>query len=285
MMEFITKTSVTNQRPAVADLRYSFLTSGSSGNATLIESDNQLLLIDCGHSGKKMEELCQSVGRSLADVDAMFITHEHSDHIKGLGVLARKYHIPIYANEKTWRALPQSVGEIATDLKYIFNEDSVKTFGSIDVESFTVSHDAASPMFYTFHQGAHKIVTMTDTGYVSERMKGVIRNADVYLFESNHDVAMLRAGRYPWNTKQRILGDEGHLSNEDAGIAMSEVIGDKTKRIYLGHLSQDNNMKDLARMTVEQTLAQQGIAVGPQVRIFDTDPTKATPLTGLNHLI
>ncbi|ATF27229.1 MBL fold metallo-hydrolase [Brochothrix thermosphacta] len=272
-------------KTSVADLRYSFLTSGSSGNATLIESDNQLLLIDCGHSGKKMEELCQSVGRSLADIDAILISHEHSDHIKGLGVLARKYQIPIYANEKTWRAMPKSVGEIATDLKFTFDTNTVQTFGSIDVESFGVSHDAADPMFYAFHQGHHKIVTMTDTGYVSERMKGVIRNADVYLFESNHDIQMLRAGRYPWSTKQRILGDEGHLSNEDAGMAMSQVLGDKTKRIYLGHLSQDNNMKDIARMAVEQTLTQQGISVGPQVQIFDTDPNKATPLTGLNKLI
>ena len=104
-MEFITKAMPQAAKTSVADLRYSFLTSGSSGNATLIESDNQLLLIDCGHSGKKMEELCQSVGRSLADIDAILISHEHSDHIKGLGVLARKYQIPIYANEKTWRAM------------------------------------------------------------------------------------------------------------------------------------------------------------------------------------
>ena len=165
-MEFITKAMPQAAKTSVADLRYSFLTSGSSGNATLIESDNQLLLIDCGHSGKKMEELCQSVGRSLADIDAILISHEHSDHIKGLGVLARKYQIPIYANEKTWRAMPKSVGEIATDLKFMFDTNTVQTFGSIDVESFGVSHDAADPMFFAFHQGQHKIVTMTDTGYV-----------------------------------------------------------------------------------------------------------------------
>ncbi|MBC2055922.1 MBL fold metallo-hydrolase [Listeria booriae] len=260
------------------ELRFSILASGSSGNATLIETANQTILVDCGLSGKKIENLFGEVGRSMTDVDAILVTHEHVDHIKGLGVLARRYEVPIYANAKTWAAMEPSIGEINSAQKFQFDMETVRSFGSLQVESFGVSHDAAEPMFYIFHSGKKKFVMITDTGYVSDRMKGHIANADAYLFESNHDVGMLRMGRYPWNVKRRILGDEGHVSNEDAGIAMSEVIGDATKRIYLGHLSKDNNMKDLARMSVSQTLAGEGIIVGEQIELFDTDPEIPTPI-------
>ncbi|WP_239256271.1 MBL fold metallo-hydrolase [Listeria ilorinensis] len=259
-------------------ISFSILASGSSGNATLVETGDQKILIDCGLSGKKMEGLFSQVGRSISDVDAILITHEHSDHIKGLGVLARKYKLPIYANRKTWQAMDSMIGEVANDQKFEFAMETVKDFGSLQVESFGVSHDAAEPMFYIFHNGNKKFVMITDTGYVSDRMKGHIAGADAYLFESNHDVEMLRMGRYPWNVKRRILGDEGHVSNEDAGLAMSEVISDRTKRIYLGHLSKDNNMKDLARMSVTQTLAGEGIIVGEQIELFDTDPEMATSI-------
>ncbi|MBC1712544.1 MBL fold metallo-hydrolase [Listeria welshimeri] len=259
-------------------IRFSILASGSSGNATLIETGDQKILVDCGLSGKKMEGLFAQVGRNMDDLDAILITHEHSDHIKGLGVLARKYKLPIYANAKTWKAMDNMIGEVSSDQKFQFDMETVKSFGSMQVESFGVSHDAIEPMFYIFHNGNKKFVMITDTGYVSDRMKGHIAGADAYLFESNHDVEMLRMGRYPWNVKRRILGDEGHVSNEDAAIAMSEVITDQTKRIYLGHLSKDNNMKELARMSVTQTLISEGIDVGGKLEIFDTDPDNATSI-------
>lgn len=259
-------------------IRFSILASGSSGNATLIETGDQKILVDCGLSGKKMEGLFAQVGRNMNDLDAILITHEHSDHIKGLGVLARKYKLPIYANAKTWKAMDNMIGEVSSDQKFQFDMETVKSFGSMQVESFGVSHDAIEPMFYIFHNGNKKFVMITDTGYVSDRMKGHIAGADAYLFESNHDVEMLRMGRYPWNVKRRILGDEGHVSNEEAAIAMSEVITDQTKRIYLGHLSKDNNMKELARMSVTQTLISEGIDVGGKLEIFDTDPDNATSI-------
>jgi phosphoribosyl 1,2-cyclic phosphodiesterase len=136
-------------------------------------------------------------------------------------------------------------------------------------------------MFYVFHHSGKKLVLITDTGYVSDRMKGIISNADAFIFESNHDVQMLRMGRYPWNVKRRILSDLGHVSNEDAAIAMSEVIGDNTKRVYLAHLSLDNNMKDLARMSVAQTLQSQGLIVGEGFDLYDTDPKVPTILTAV----
>ena len=228
-----------------------------------------------------MESLFQQIDRDISKLSGIFVTHEHSDHIKGIGILARKYKLPVFANEKTWQCDGGLVGEIPTEQKFIFNMETVKSFGAVDIESFGVSHDAAEPMFYVFHHGGKKLVLITDTGYVSDRMKGIISNADVYIFESNHDVQMLRMGRYPWNIKRRILSDVGHVSNEDAAFAMSDVIGDKTKRVYLAHLSLDNNMKDLAKMSVAQTLESRGLIAGEQFHLYDTDPKTPTILTAV----
>ncbi|MEH6991376.1 MBL fold metallo-hydrolase [Neobacillus drentensis] len=263
------------------ELRFSVLASGSTGNSLYVESDQHSFLVDAGFSGKQMEAFFQHIDRDISKLSGIFVTHEHSDHIKGIGVLARKYKLPVYANENTWRAMERNVGDIPTEQKMIFSTESVKSFGATDIESFGVSHDAAEPMFYVFHHSGKKLVLITDTGYVSDRMKGIISNADAYIFESNHDVQMLRMGRYPWNTKRRILSDLGHVSNEDAAIAMSEVIGDNTKRIYLAHLSLDNNMKDLARMSVTQTMQSQGLIVGEQFDLYDTDPKVPTILTAV----
>lgn len=262
-------------------LQFSVLASGSTGNATFIESENHSFLVDAGFSGKQMEALFEQIGRDISKLSGIFVTHEHSDHIKGVGILARKYKLPVYANEKTWKAMDHLIGEVPTEQKFVFGMETVKSFGSVDIESFGVSHDAAEPMFYVFHHEGKKLVLITDTGYVSDRMKGTISNADTYVFESNHDVSMLRMGRYPWNIKRRILSDVGHVSNEDAALAMSDVIGDHTKGIYLAHLSLDNNMKDLARMAVSQTLETKGIIIGEQVALYDTDPKTPTPLTAV----
>ncbi|WP_026073621.1 MBL fold metallo-hydrolase [Robertmurraya massiliosenegalensis] len=262
-------------------MRFSVLASGSTGNAVYVETEEHSFLVDAGLSGKQMEALFDQIGRDADKLSGLLVTHEHSDHIKGVGVLARKYKLPIYANEKTWSAMDGLIGEIPTEQKFTFDMETVKSFGSLDIESFGVSHDAAEPMFYIFHHEGKKLVLVTDTGYVSDRMKGIISNADMFVFESNHDVQMLRMGRYPWNIKRRILSDVGHVSNEDAAIAMSDVIGDQTKRIYLAHLSLDNNMKDLAKMSVTQTLQSQGIIVGEQVDLFDTDPKVPTALTAI----
>ncbi|MFB7138424.1 MBL fold metallo-hydrolase [Gottfriedia sp. NPDC056225] len=259
-------------------LHFSVLASGSTGNALYVGTEKTKLLVDTGLSGKAMESLFKEINRDIKEVSGILVTHEHSDHIKGLGVLARRYQVPIYANEKTWKAMNHLIGEIPTEQKFIFNMETTIQFGDIEVESFGVSHDAAEPMFYVFHHNGKKFVTITDTGYVSDRMKGIISNADMYIFESNHDVEMLRMGKYPWSIKRRILSDVGHVSNEDAALAMADVIGDKTKRIYLAHLSQDNNMKELAKMSVTQTLEGKGFDVGMQFELHDTDPQKPTDI-------
>ena len=255
-------------------MRFSVLASGSTGNAFYIETGNTRLLVDAGLSGKQMDRLFQEIDADPKELDGILVTHEHTDHIKGLGIIARKYELPIYANEKTWQAMEKNIGNIQTDQKFHFEANHVQTFGDMDVESFSVSHDAIDPMFFTFHHEDKKVALVTDLGYVSERIKKTIEGANAFVFEANHDVSMLQMGSYPWNVKRRILGDYGHVSNEDCGLALSDVITNETKRVYLAHLSKDNNMKELARMSVDQVLQERDIKMG----LYDTDPITATPL-------
>ncbi len=262
-------------------LQFSVLASGSTGNAIYVATEKQRILVDAGLSGKAMEGLFQKVDCCPSNLDAILVSHEHSDHIKGVGILARKYNIPVFANEKTWNAMEGALGKLTLDQRCIFKMEETKTFGDLDIESFGVSHDAAEPMFYVFHHGGKKLSVITDTGYVSDRMKGTIKDSDVYIFESNHDMNMLRMGKYPWSVKRRILSDVGHVSNEDAALALAEVIGTKATRVYLAHLSKDNNMKDLAHLTVKQTLLEQGFEVGGTLKLFDTDPVKPTELVAV----
>lgn len=261
--------------------KYSILASGSTGNAFYLESDQKKLLVDAGLTGKKIEQLLGEINRKAEDLDAIFITHEHSDHIKGVGILARKYGLDIYANSQTWKIIDEKnmLGQIDAGQKHVFERESLKTFGDLDIASFAVSHDAIAPQFYRFMKDGKSFVMLTDTGYVSDRMVAMIENADGYLIEANHDIEILRAGSYPWKTKQRILSDLGHLCNEDGAEAMIRSLGHRTKKIYLGHLSKENNIKELAHMTVFNQLAQADLGVGSDFQLFDTSPDMATPLT------
>ncbi len=259
-------------------MKMSVIASGSSGNAIYVESENSRILIDAGLNGKKLTEHFAKIDRNPADLTAILVSHEHRDHVAGVGVLARKHQIPIYANANTWQGMDQIVGKIPTDLKFEFPTSTKVMIGGLEIESFGVSHDSREAMFFSVYEQDSKLSVITDTGYVSDRMKGVIDNSDTFVFECNHDVNLLRMGRYPWYLQQRILGDRGHVSNEDAAIAMSEVIGSQTKRIYMAHLSKENNYKELARMTVEQMLQSADCPVGKQFFIYDTFPDKPTEL-------
>ena len=258
--------------------KVSVLASGSTGNSLYIETPQRRLLVDAGLSGKKITGLLNEIGRSPEDLDAILVTHEHRDHIHGVGVLARKYKLDVYANEKTWSAMDPLIGNLMFDQKNIFNCGKVFTLGDIDIESFGVSHDAAEPQFYRFYKDNKSFVVLTDTGYCSDRVRETIKGADAYLLESNHDINMLRMGKYPWSTQQRILSDKGHLSNEDGAIVAADVIGDNTKRIYLGHLSKENNLKELANMTMSHTLRTRDIDAGGALKVLDTSPDKACDL-------
>lgn len=261
--------------------KYSILASGSTGNCFYLETPKKRILVDAGLSGKKIISLLAEIDRKPEDLDAILVTHEHKDHVHGVGVLARKYNLDVYANSQTWQAMESAVGKLDNGQKYVFETGKILTFDDVDIESFAVSHDAVAPQFYRFMKDGKSFVMLTDTGYVSDRMSGIIENADAYLIEANHDVEILRASSYPWSTKQRILSDYGHLSNESGAQAMIDSLGNRTKKIYLGHLSKENNIKELAHITVKSQLAQADIDVENAIKIFDTSPDTATPLTSI----
>jgi len=240
-------------------MRFTVLASGSTGNATIVQCDDATVLIDAGLSAKKVEELMRERGVAGHHVDAILVTHEHSDHIKGLGAFARKYDLPIYANEATWGAMERHVGNIAAEKRVVMETGERVTFGSMSSSSYAISHDAAEPVGYVFDDGEVKLSLATDLGYVSDKVRMTIEDSDVLVLESNHDVDLLRMGRYPWNIKRRILGDSGHLSNEAAGEALCQLMTDRTKRVYLAHLSLDHNLMDLAKLTVNNVLESNGI--------------------------
>ncbi len=259
-------------------IQFSVLASGSTGNAIYVGTDKVNLLIDAGLSGKKIELLMKEAGIDPMSLDAILLTHEHSDHVKGLGILARRYDLPIYTNEATWDILPGHIGEVSDAQKKIFQTGSVQHFGDLTVESFGISHDAVEPMGFCFYEGDLKLSLTTDTGYVSEKVKAKVSNSDAMILESNHDVEMLRMGAYPWSIKRRILSDVGHLSNESAADALVEMMNGDTDRVYLAHLSKDNNMTELAHLTVRNILADHGIIEGNDVTLHETHPDKPTPL-------
>lgn len=240
-------------------LSFSILASGSSGNAVLVRSETTCLLIDAGISARRLEQALRAHGISPERLDAVLITHEHRDHVKGLAVFGRRHAVPVWATAGTWAELPRVAGEIGTDRCFVFSPEQALFFGDISVEPVPVSHDAREPVMFCFYQGETKLALATDLGFVGDRLKRVMAGAHAYILESNHDVAMLRAGRYPWPLKRRILGDKGHLSNEAAGEALLDLADDRTEHVYLAHLSEENNLPELARTAVERALKRGGL--------------------------
>lgn len=228
------------------------IASGSSGNCIYVGSQQSSILIDAGISGKRIEVGLNSIDMTTKDVNGILVTHEHSDHIQGLGVLARRYGIPIYGTKGTLEAVSQSssIGKIPDGLFHEINADEDFTVGDLEVSPFSISHDAAQPVGYRVHKGDKSVAVATDLGHYDDYIVEKLQGLDVLLLESNHDVNMLQVGRYPYYLKRRILGDRGHLSNETAGQLLCSLLHDDMKAILLGHLSQENNYEALAYETV-----------------------------------
>lgn len=242
------------------------LYSGSSGNSTFVSSDNAKILIDAGLSGKYIEKAIVDIGESPKDIDGIFVTHEHIDHIKGVGIISRKYDIPIYANELTWNSMSRTLGKIKEyNIKIIDNGNI--TIKDLNIESFSISHDAACPVGYSISCNGKKACIATDMGYFSEKVKNKISDADVILLESNHDIEMLKFGPYPYSLKRRILSDVGHLSNDACGKAIVDITNNNKKHIVLGHLSKTNNYPELAYKTVTNIIECNGIKLDKDVCI------------------
>ena len=233
-------------------MRMCSIASGSSGNCIYVGSDNSHLLIDTGISKKRIEEGLNKLEIKGDELDGILITHEHVDHIAGLGVLARRYGLPMYATPGTIDAIlhTKSVGTIDPALFHEIHAGEDFTIGDMTIEPIAISHDAAEPVAYKMKQPGKSMAVMTDLGIYDDHIVEKLQNVDVLLLEANHDVRMLQAGAYPYPLKQRILGDKGHLSNERSGQLLGKVLHDHLKHIVLGHLSKENNYPELAYETV-----------------------------------
>ena len=233
-------------------MRLCSIASGSSGNCIYVGSECAHVLVDIGISGKKMETGLNSLELTGRDIDGILITHEHSDHIKGLGVIARRYGIPIYATGGTVDAMFRSgsLGNIPEGIFHEIREDEPFLIKDLKVKPFTISHDAAQPVGYRLECGAHSVGIATDLGKYNDYIIENLQDLDALLLEANHDIRMLQVGKYPYYLKQRILGDRGHLSNENAGRLLCRLLHDNMKAIFLGHLSRENNYEELAYETV-----------------------------------
>ena len=253
------------------------LYSGSSGNSIFVSENNSNILIDAGLPGKKIDEALKSIGQKPEDLDGIFITHEHSDHIKGVGVLSRKYDIPIYANDKTWSALEGSIGKVKEHNIKIMDRRSTVEIGDLSIKSFIIPHDAIAPVGYTIAGNKNQVSVATDFGVFTEEIFNNIKDSQTILLECNHDINMLKFGPYPYNLKRRILSEVGHLSNDDCGEALVRLAKSGLgKNLILGHLSRTNNHPDLALQTVLNIINEKGIKQGEDIHISMADRNKAS---------
>ncbi len=233
-------------------MKFCSISSGSSGNCIYAGSSGTSILVDAGISGKRIEQGLCGLDLTTSDIDGILVTHEHSDHIKGLGVLARRYGIPIYGTKGTLDAIRESgsVGKIPEGLMRTIAADREFGIGDLTVRPFSISHDAADPVGYRIEHGGKSCAVATDMGSYDDYIVRNLQGLDVLLLEANHDVRMLEAGRYPYYLKRRILGEKGHLSNETCGQLLCRLLHDSMREIFLGHLSLENNYEELAYETV-----------------------------------
>jgi len=256
------------------------LFSGSSGNAALIKTDNSKILVDAGVSGKRIEAALSVIGENADDIKAILLTHEHSDHIQGAGVLSRKHDIPLYATQLTWDALEGKLGKVQTkNMRAISKADFY--IDDLLIEPFETPHDAADPVGYCVSASGRKIGIATDLGHFPQHVEYRLHSCDLVLLESNHDSDMLIAGRYPYQLKQRIKSRRGHLSNDDAAQAAVRLAAAGVSSILLGHLSQENNLEQLAFRTVTDALMARGLEPG---RDFKLGLALRNQVTGEFHI-
>ncbi len=238
-------------------MRVCTIASGSSGNCTYVGSRDTHILIDAGISGKRIEAGLNAAHLTAKDLSGILITHEHIDHIRGLGVMARRHEIPIYISENTYKAVMRDcrIKEIPDHLICLISANSDFMIGDLNISPFSVSHDAADPLGFRLSNNGKSFAAATDLGQYDENTVRILKDLDVLLLEANHDIKMLEAGPYPYHLKRRILSEKGHLSNESAGQLLNDVLHDKMKHIILGHLSRENNYPELEYQTVRSEIS------------------------------
>lgn len=234
-------------------MRLCSIASGSSGNCIYVGSENTHLLVDTGISKKRIEEGLRTLEVKGEELNGILVTHEHADHIQGLGVFSRKYEIPIYATPGTIRGIRayKSLGKMPEGLYHEIHADDEFILGDIAVHPFAISHDANEPSGYRFEQGEKRVAVATDLGKYDEYTVENLKNLNAVLLESNHDLHMLEVGPYPYYLKQRVMGERGHLSNELSGRLLCDILHGDLQNVMLGHLSKENNYAELAYETVK----------------------------------
>lgn len=248
-------------------VKFCSFASGSSGNCYMVKDEETAILIDAGISGKRILERLEQTNTDKDMVQAVLVTHEHSDHVMSLPVLTRK--LPgsvVYANEATWESIKRPV---AKEQQRVFVSGEDFQIGDFLVRPFRVSHDAAEPVGFSVFHGDNQISICTDSGYISEEVFEEISRADLLLLEANHEREMLLCSRYPYPLKQRILGDEGHLSNVSCGECLCRMAAEypKERCVLLGHLSRENNTPEMAMQAIKNTLEERRIFIGGQLRV------------------
>lgn len=241
-------------------MRFIPLFSGSSGNCSVIQTEKATLLVDAGLTGKAVCGALASAGINPASIDGILVTHDHIDHTRAVGILSRKYDMPVYANAGTWEAMNPIVKQVDFRNVRVFRTDEDFYIGDINILPFKTPHDAKESVGFIFISRGSKLAYMTDIGCVHESMLNPAAGAQLVFIESNHDVQMLKTGPYPYVLKKRILSDNGHLSNADCGAALVRLYSTGVRRAVLGHLSQENNTEETAFSTVTQALEAAGIS-------------------------
>lgn len=244
---------VTYERKWLKYMRICSLASGSSGNCLYVGDGKHHILIDAGISRKRIVDGLARLGVRPQDLDGIFVTHEHSDHIQGIPMLVKMFDIPVYATAGTLDAIRQKdkKGVIRMDHLYQLYPDQEITMGSLDILPFHSYHDAMDPVCYSVHCGRKKMSIATDLGKFDDYIVDHLMGSEVLFLEANHDISMLETGPYPYPLKQRILGDRGHLSNEDSGRLLSRLADSPLKYTFLAHLSKENNYPELAYESVK----------------------------------
>lgn len=228
-------------------MRVVVLSSGSKGNTTFIESGNTKILIDAGNSCKYIVNSLKGIGIEASELDGIFITHTHSDHVKGLKVFLNKYNIKVYCSVKM-------MDELDFVSNYELISEGIISLGDLNINIIKTSHDVSESFGYILESNNKSIVYVTDTGYINNKYFPLLSNRNLYIFESNHDIEMLNNGSYSFDLRKRILGDKGHLSNYDSALYLSKFIGSDTRCVMLAHLSEENNKPSIAYDTLMERL-------------------------------
>ncbi|MDD7182589.1 MBL fold metallo-hydrolase [Peptostreptococcus porci] len=249
-------------------MKYCSIGSGSSGNCHYVGYKNTNILIDAGLSGKKIIEGLQDIDVDAKNLNGILITHEHVDHIKGVGILSRKFNLPIFANYNTWMSIRDKIGKVDENNIIIFENDKSYSINDIAIKPFSITHDAVDPVGYSMiNERGEKLSIATDTGQITDTIRENVLDSKLVVLESNYDKEMLLMGSYTYALKKRVMSNIGHLSNEDASKFAVELINKGTEKILLAHLSRENNFPALAYETSNHILSENGIKIGKDVEI------------------